>query len=363
MIYNRYLSPPTEEGLEEESKRSLQMEIDLECLTNKYETEKSQAEERIRELEKLNVGLQTECDRVNTKLADLIASPGTNNNNLITNNKNLPDLGEGVRSTIVTFNNAIASLAGSTVANSCPQPRPNVVQSLQTKPSLAAKPSFDSAATNGKVTILSGAPAAKPEPPAKSNSVNNMNLNVSSNVNTSSPISPTTTTSTSVASVIQKFSNTISNNIPSHQPIVKKLSSSGLVANIAQSIVGGQTPATATHPARGKPPPVPNKPVINSQLLKERTAKLMLEQTTSNENLDSLDSNANNLNEDSSNEDSLKVEDRPEERLEDKGEEGKNKTEDKLDNCEEKPENKVETKSRKKFVRANALKVKSQSSK
>lgn len=345
------------------------MEIDLECLTNKYETEKSKAEERVRELEKQNSVLQSECDRVKQKLNDLLNSTGstTNNNNLITNNKNLPcDLGEGVRSTIVTFNNAIASMASSTVANSCQQPRPNLVQSLQTKPSLAAKPSFDGSSTNGKVTIISttgpslqsgGGGAKSNEPP-----VNNVN---------SSTSSPTTTTCTSVASVVQKFtefSNTISNNIPSHQPIVKKLSSSGLVANIAQGIVGGQQ--TTTGSTRGKPPPVPSKPVINSQLLKERTAKMMLEQSN--------DSRSNRCENSLQDKDTEKFKDKFENKLETSSEvrpeensEGKfgDSSEAKSENqSESKPEERsqskpLETKSRKKFVRANAMKVRSQGSK
>lgn len=275
-------SAEMEEGLEEESKRSLQMEIDLECLTNKYETDKGQLEERVQGVEKRNEELESECDRLKQKLNELINSNSTNNNNPITTNKNLPDLGEGVRSTIVTFNNAIA--ASSTVVSSTQQNRqvPNVVQSLQTKPSLAAKPSFDSSTTNGKptVTIINSQPTrsnsiqSKASNKVSNNSVNNASTASNNKTNT------TTTTSTSVASVIQKFSNnTISNSstqLPQHPPIVKKLSSSGLVANIAQTIVGQQQQTNST--SRGPPPPIPTKPQINSQLLKERTAKILEQQ-------------------------------------------------------------------------------------
>lgn len=270
-------SAEIEEGLEEESKRSLQMEIELECLTNKYETEKVQFEEKVKNLEKRNLELEQ-------KLNDLINSNSNNNNNSITTNKNLPDLGEGVRSTIVTFNNAIANLAGSTVVSSSQQTRPNVVQSLQTKPSLAAKPSFDSLNNvNGKVTIMNTT-SSQPCRTIKTDQPNKSKLNNNQqSQNLTNSITNEANSTTSVASVIQKFSNTISNNTNQHQPIIKKLSS-GLVANIAQSIVGNQQ---LNQTAKSRPP-VPQKPAIrtdtiNSQLLKERSTTKLMEQT-SNDN-------------------------------------------------------------------------------
>lgn len=226
-------------------------------------------------MSKKNSDLESECDRLKQKLSELMSSNSTNNNNLITANKNLPDLGEGVRSTIVTFNNAIANLAGSTVVNS-QQVRqiPNVVQSLQSsKPSLAAKPSFDSLnpATNGKPTVTIINTTSSFNQPVRSNSVSSRHTSdqtastktISSLNKLNSSVSTTTandvnsnisTSTTSVASVIQKFSNnTISNNTQPHPPIQRKQSSSGLVANIRESI--SQNTVGQENEIRKRPPP------------------------------------------------------------------------------------------------------------
>ncbi|XP_025017344.1 uncharacterized protein CG10915 [Tetranychus urticae] len=189
------------EDLEEESKRSLQMESELERLSASFEKSKSMLMDKINTLENKSTKLEEENDKLKKELEAI-------------KSKRIAQLGEGVRATIVTVNSTdhkvVPSVASSPAALN--QSKVNI-----------ARPLSPSRAITSVSTPISGS--------------------TSSVLVTGSTVSPKST----VAGQVSTVSSTSTSSYAVIQPILKSgTNSSPVVAN----------PITPTPPS-GPPPPLP----------------------------------------------------------------------------------------------------------
>ncbi|XP_054168701.1 cortactin-binding protein 2-like [Oppia nitens] len=290
------------EGLEDESKRSLQMEAELEKFLNDFENERQKFKNQLSASESRNAELAAEVDRLRQQLS------GKQTNSV--------NLGEGVRSTIVTMSSAtrVATVPSVSTVN---QPKASVAQAVITKPvanvsqGLTQLPSklTSGQSSYGTIQTISCVkmnatippPPSVPAPPPKALNSNCNNksaanvLQTSSNVNanafqnitynletTSSGTSKTTTNTTSTYSVVN--ANPVINQSQTNKTMIQT-SNTFNVQNVGHSNQSNQLnqpiqrKLSASGVARGTPPPIPpNKPIIKPvlppQALQQRSKEL-----------------------------------------------------------------------------------------
>lgn len=301
------------EGLEEESKRSLQLELDLEKFQSEFRSQQSILTEKLSLTEKQNHLYSIEMDRLKKEL-DLIRG------NKVPLNLAAADLGQGVRSTLVTV--AAPALitqqqTSSSTQNKTPQPNvsnvtpvPIPIVNMATRP-VSPKPTSSSVSTTGSSTSSNIVSSQQPSTSSLasaattgSSSINTMQTSKSntntikhnpnrhivsnsvsaadSNKPSTPPVVPVKPSVATVNSVLTGASGTGATSsgetkgaageitiMPSsvvkrqNPELIKRLSGSGL------SMLSG---ASGSSPSRGLPPPVPpNKPVLPATILKERS--------------------------------------------------------------------------------------------
>ncbi|RWS10582.1 hypothetical protein B4U79_05350 [Dinothrombium tinctorium] len=293
------------EDLEEESKRSLQMELDLEKLTNEYEAQKETLKEKLLASEARNVSLSAEVERLRAEL-ELKCKGGPI----------LKDIGEGVRSAIVTMNSTITghrvSPSVSSVATVNP-PKVNVARPVSPSRSVsntAAPPIAPSSPapikavpvkTINPTSVHTSAIYATVQPSSKQP----LTQLIASSESTTSPLplpskaavaKVITSNPSSTASSFQNLTYSIESAIPpmpsTHPPAIPPLAKAPQIV-AGKAVSGNQqqagpkkitaplsmgansTTTTAAAATRGAPPPVPpNKPVLPPQALKERSKEL-----------------------------------------------------------------------------------------
>lgn len=279
------------DGLEEESKKSLQMEAELERQLCEFEVEREQFKAEMAELEAKNNELTLEVQRLQEELESLQKQLA---NSSLTSQA---QLGEGVRSTIVTMVSTPPIRAVPTISPTVSPPR-GVARALSPKvgpaPATPAKPPGLIPQAPGKICPAAGSKPVAPSFP--SNSVSPLcspplvaPQNIKKPINPGSP-APVTSPSVpedvgtllQVASTAPQYAeNTLSP--PESEKCVPGDVNSQATPKIYSSIkvstaVPVHKPAIATAPSapntkklplgRGAPPPIPpNKPVLPPQAL------------------------------------------------------------------------------------------------
>lgn len=284
------------DGLEEESKKSLQMEAELERQLCEFEVEREQYKAEMTELEAKNNELSLEVQRLQEELESLQKQLA--NSSLSSQTQ----LGEGVRSTIVTMVSTPPIRAVPTISPTVSPPR-GVARAVSPKvgpaPATPAKPPGLIPQAPGKICPTAGTKPAAPSFP--SNSVSPLcspplvaPQNIKKPVKPGSP-APVTSPSVpedvgtllQVAAASPQYSENALSPSDGEKIITGDLNSqtnskiySGIKVSTAVPV---HKPAIATAPSapnakklplgRGAPPPIPpNKPVLPLQALHRKDA-------------------------------------------------------------------------------------------
>lgn len=268
------------EGLEDESKRSLQMEAELEKYLNDFEGERQKFRTQLSASETRNAELAAEVDRLRQQLSDK-QSAGLS-------------LGEGVRSAIVTMSSGSRCVPAVPCVSSVSQPRASVAQhvsSAQSQPSVKAKSPVSAQHSYATVQPISSSklnatippPPSTPAPPPKA-LVNNLNSAKAGAAKTNAFQNMTYSLETNRSGASEQCS-------PGQAPTAESQPSQ---ANHRAEAPNRAPPQTSQSPAanptvqrklsaggvgRGAPPPIPpNKPVIKPvlppQALQQRSKDL-----------------------------------------------------------------------------------------
>ena len=270
------------EGLEEESKRSLQMELDLEKLSAQFQSDSAKLRTSLKVSEAKNFELLHQVDVLRRELQSAKGLPVTQTSTPITSSSSV--LGEGVRSSIVTIPSSGARPAGM------PVPASVTIAVTQTQVSVArsASPVRSSASTaaasssSPNITILNSF--------SKSNNTGTIVRSSSSKLTTMTAISGAASSSQPAAAFANQSYNLLTTS-HSMSEGSSRTSSSGSsacsamtksaedLALVQQSgVVKAQlakrlsNPGSSSSSMRGAPPPIPpNKPVLPAQVLKEKS--------------------------------------------------------------------------------------------
>ncbi|KAI1287506.1 Nucleoside diphosphate-linked moiety X motif 19 [Halotydeus destructor] len=227
------------EGLEEESKRSLQMELDLERLGFEYESQNDILKEKLLIAETRNLELETEVERLQLEIEQNKSARPT-------------DIGDGVRSTIVTASMANSKLIATVPSVAISHPKPVVARPISPSKSVTVADS----SSPFQLARSTSVPLSKVEPKQ----------------------GPAMSLSQSSGSPAKLLSKSASEDLPvGGIPSMKAVSTKvDLKTNspVAETIKRLSTGSQSGVP-RGAPPPVPpNKPVLPPQILKERSKEL-----------------------------------------------------------------------------------------
>ena len=256
------------EGLEEESKRSLQMELDLERLGLEYESQKDMMKEKLLLSETRNIELATEVDRLKAEFDKLKLGKAH-------------DLGEGVRSTIVTVasaSNRLNSVVSSVAAVN--QPKVSVARPVSpNRPAMSSSVILNQSPSNA--ASLNSSTYATVQP-VRATATNITQIASNSSVNSavkSVPVTPAKPTSTqNITYSLEQTSGTTIGIINTKAPPLPKSDAPNVNSTNPQQkrpvpMPGNVPPGPP--PTRGAPPPVPpNKPVLPASQLKERSKEL-----------------------------------------------------------------------------------------
>ena len=301
------------EGLEDESKRSLQMEAELEKYLNDFEGEREKFRNQLSASETRNAELAAEVDRLRQQLN------GKQNNSL--------NLGEGVRSAIVTMTSATRCVPTVPSVSTVSQPRASVAQHVTTAKSLPnanSSPNQSSVLkskspvsahhsyatvqpiSSVKMNATIPPPPSVPAPPPKAlisnskstpnpvsqttklNAFQNMTYNlepIPSNAGNPSaltgPTPPSLESNNSINSRVEKTNITSAKVMVESSQTASSRESSSVQSPLHpnQSNPSIQRKLSASGAGRGTPPPIPpNKPIIKPvlppQALQQRSKDL-----------------------------------------------------------------------------------------
>ncbi|OTF83821.1 hypothetical protein BLA29_003443 [Euroglyphus maynei] len=138
------------EGLEDESKRSLQMEAELEKYLNDFEKERQEFHSQLQSSEAKNVLLIAENDRLRNMVETLQAQLTTGKTSKSFNiDQEKWNLGEGVRSSIVTSTPVGPKVQSLSSVNPVFHPKASVAQPI---PMIAANKTIPGAGTSASIT-------------------------------------------------------------------------------------------------------------------------------------------------------------------------------------------------------------------
>lgn len=281
------------EGLEEESKRSLQMELDLEKLSAQFQGEAAKLRTSLKASEAKNLDLAHQVDVLRRELQSVKGLPVTHTSTPITASSSV--LGEGVRSSIVAISSSGARPAGMPVPPSVTIAVTQAQASLARSASPVRTTSHTSSSSSPNITILNSF--------SKSNNTGTIVRSSSSKLTTMTTISgagSSTMTTALPASPVAAFANqsynllTTSHSMSEGSPRTSTtsgttgtamtksaedlalLQQSGVVkAQLAKRLSNPGTSSSSppsSSSSRGAPPPIPpNKPVLPAQILKEKS--------------------------------------------------------------------------------------------
>ena len=240
------------EGLEEESKRSLQMELELEKLNHDFKTDTDHLKDRLYQSEAKNHELIAQLDGLRRELDTLKGLPVSSQNNTTTANM---VLGEGVRANLVRA--GVSSVSPS-------QPSATPVTNHSTSVTIPVNSPKASIAQAVSPRNNNNPPAYSSHPSSLTGTVVRPSLLIKqqqqqmSNSISSPPYTPPATTSSSFSN--QSYTSSI------------EVTTDGAPVSVTKEDKTPLTKRLSNPGSRGAPPPVPpNKPVLPTTILKEKT--------------------------------------------------------------------------------------------
>ena len=283
------------EGLEEESKRSLQMEEDIEKFQSEFNQDKGQLLDQLNQSKQLNLEYSHEIDRLRREV-EMIRG------NKLPLNAAAADLAQGVRSSLVTVSTVTGITTkpnhNSTGQESEPSPnvsnvvpvaaKTNAARPVSPKPPVPAPPAVLTTSHEPKAPIVFSNTNTIKHVPLHHISSNSSSTSLDSQSSIGSgkqppPVVPVKPSAASINSVLSAAAGTppvmASSDSAKLNQLEKSVSSAGEItimpsskAPVMKRLSGSGFSTSAGGTSRGIPPPVPpNKPVLPTTILKERS--------------------------------------------------------------------------------------------
>lgn len=284
------------EGLEDESKRSLRMEAELEKYISDFEKERNDFKSKLQQTELKNSELLTEMERLKLTIENLQNQLSYRCKEEIDSNKSW-NIGEGVRSSIVTTMPIGPKVQSFSQVNPVFHPKANVAQPITKTASVAGSTSKNIQDTNTNI-ILPPPSIPVPQPkPCQQSKISNVTDNQNTStilstqktaINSNSMMSTTSTVAISQPPIDHSVKQTVKFYEKSANQIKSNISSS--ITPSSSTINSTSTMKKPIVGPRPTPPPIPpNKPSIKPILPPQAvvSSSKLSSSTTLNNNKDS----------------------------------------------------------------------------